>query len=98
MSGFCQHCRTQLDRHPRTKICHILLRLDLSAQSIYRRIAQEKHVKMGLSYRKLFALPKLQTRQKFRSHVYVRRQFRELKHTLKEVKDRRYKLKAAQGR
>ena len=38
------------------------------------------YVKMALSYHKLFALPELQARQKFHIHVYVRRQFRELKH------------------
>ena len=45
--------------------CHIFLRLGRSVRSIYRLIAREKLHKiceMGLSYRKLSALPELQAR------------------------------------
>ena len=53
---------------------------------------------MALSYHKLFALPKLQARQKFHVHVYMYGDSSGSWNMLKEVKDRRYKLKAAQGR
>ena len=96
MSDFCQHCRTRLDRHPRTKFCHILLSLDQSARSMYWWIAPKKngtkYLKMGLSYRKLLVQPELQASQKFRVHVYEDRSQTQLRE-LEEVKDCRYKLK-----
>ena len=65
--------------------------------SAYSSEKNAQNVKMGLSYRKLFALPELQASQKFRVHAYVDRPQTQLRE-LEEVKDCRYKLKEAKRR